>query len=62
MRIQKTSIIAIAVAGGLCVSLAVAQELATYPILGGAKEKQPGLIQSGFQFVIELFRHRRPGL
>ena len=42
MRIQKTSIIAIAVAGGLCASLAVAQELATYPILGGAKEPQPG--------------------
>ena len=42
MSIQKTSIIAIALAGGLFVSLAVAQELATYPILGGAKEKQPG--------------------
>ena len=43
MNIGKTSIIAVAVAGGLWAGWAFAQEqLQTYPILGGMKEHQPG--------------------
>src|SRR5215212_7683807 len=42
MNIQKASIIAAAVAGGLWAGLSAAQEqLQTYPILGGMKEHQP---------------------
>src|SRR5262245_13038382 len=42
MRIDKAAFIASAVAAGLWAGLAIAQEVQTYPILGGSKEKQPG--------------------
>jgi hypothetical protein len=43
MKVQKTTIIALAAAGVLCAGLSVAQEQIsqTYPILGGGKEHQP---------------------
>src|SRR5580765_3505452 len=41
MEMRRASIVTVAVIGGLWAGLSVAQELQTYPILGGAKEKQP---------------------
>ena len=41
MKFQSASVIALTVAGSLWAGLSFAEDLQTYPILGGAKEKQP---------------------